>query len=156
MKQIGERTEPLVVYREGDRVWEEEFPVTVYEDGETAVSIDVAQRWEKRHQHYLDLAGSGALPQPTSISPEDEDGDGVTWNLDEPVLRPLIVYHEGERYWMEDFPVYLASDGDFLPSEATMDQWEERHRHYRELAERGELPEPSGTAPADSHEAAGA
>ena len=156
MKQIDERAEPLVVYRDGDRVWREEFPVIIAEDGELLLSTETALQLERRMKHFLKLADRGELPEPSGMAPEDEDGDGVTWNLDEPVLRPLIVYHEGERYWMEDFPVYLASDGDFLPSEATMDQWEERHRHYRELAERGELPEPSKTLPADSHEAAGA
>lgn len=56
---------PIAVYRSGDRVIEEQFPVVIADDGEMVVSVEVALRVEERQKHYLALAERGELPEPT-------------------------------------------------------------------------------------------
>ena len=72
------------------------------------------------------------------------------------IRQQLRVYREGDRVWREEFPVIIAEDGELLLSTETALHLERRMKHFLKLAERGELPEPSETLPADSHEAAGA
>lgn len=234
MKQIATRIQAMPVYRDGDREWSEQFPVSVYEDGEGALSMETALLWETRHKHYLELARRGELPEPTAYAPRNDDdapsgpprvietriervtvheeGDHV-WEEQFPAVvysdghvtfdiaiahkiearraryaelaergelpkptgharpkppppqapcvvgtrtQPVPVYQEGDRLWEEAFPVVVYEDGAVALEAEALPAWEARNAHYRDLAERGELPEPSGTAPADSHEAAGA
>ena len=71
------------------------------------------------------------------------------------ITQQLRVYGQGESIWREEFPVIVAEDGEHLLSHETALELEARQKYYLELAERGELPEPSETAEKDSHEAAG-
>ena len=58
-------TKMIRVYRDGDRLIEEEFPVVIADDGEIVVEAAVALRVEARQKHYLALAERGELPEPT-------------------------------------------------------------------------------------------
>ena len=145
IKQVATRVEPVPVYREGTSIWEEEFPVTVYEDGEVALAMETALKWEARHKHYLKLAERGELPEPTSTS--------CLCTLT--TMKEFVVYRDCDRIWREQFPVRVAEDGEVLLSYHTALELEARKKHYLELAERGELPEPSETSEKGSHEAAG-
>ena len=58
-------TAPIAVYRDGDRIIEEEFPVVIADDGEIVVETKVALKVEARQKHYLELAERGELPEPT-------------------------------------------------------------------------------------------
>ena len=71
------------------------------------------------------------------------------------ITQQLRVYGQGESIWREEFPVIVAEDGEHLLSHETALELEARQKYYLELAERGELPEPSEAAGKDSHEAAG-
>lgn len=62
-------TERLRVYREGESIWREEFPVIVAEDGEHLLSHDTALKLEERQKHYLKLAKEGRLPEPSETVP---------------------------------------------------------------------------------------
>ncbi|MXZ89163.1 MAG: hypothetical protein F4081_02650 [Dehalococcoidia bacterium] len=53
------------VYRDGDYVIEEEFPVVIADDGEIVVEAKVALKVEERQKHYLKLAERGELPEPS-------------------------------------------------------------------------------------------
>lgn len=157
IKQIGERIETIAVYRDGDRVWEEPFPVIVYEDGETALSGTAMTAWEARNQHFLELARRGELPEPTAIRPVPVHPRGepaTVWT--DSVLRPLVVHREGDRTWSENFMVTVDEDGKVLLSDATLALLEWEKKRYRELAEHGLLPEPDEAPAPDAHEAAGA
>lgn len=156
ISQIGTRVEPLTVFRDGDLVWEEDFSVVVYEDGEVGLSAEAMDEWEERHQHYLKLAESGLLPEPTAVSPKRQHPRGepaTAWT--DSVLKPLVVYRAGNQVWREEFLVTVDEDGEVLLSHLTALELEARQKHYRKLAERGELPEPSETSGKGSHEAAG-
>ena len=72
------------------------------------------------------------------------------------IRQQLRVYQDGDRIWREEFPVIVAKDGEHLLSAETALRVEARQKHFLKLAERGELPDPTETAPADSREAAGA
>ena len=144
IKQVATRMEPVPVYREGTSVWEEEFPVVVYEDGEVALEVETAIKVEERQKHYIKLAERGELPEPTSTS------CGCT----QETMEELVVYREGDHVWREQFPMRVAEDGEVLLSYHTALAWEGRKSHYLKLAERGELPEPSESGKG-SHEAAG-
>ena len=61
-------TQQLRVYRDGDSVWREEFPVIVANDGEHLLSHETALKLEERQKHYLKLAKEGKLPEPTATS----------------------------------------------------------------------------------------
>ncbi len=69
---------------------------------------------------------------------------------------PIAVYRDGDHVIEEEFPVIVADDGELVVAAEVALRVEARQKHFLKLAERGELPEPSETAPADSHEAAGA
>ena len=156
IRQVGKRVEPLTVFRDGDRVWEEDFLVSVYEDGEIALSIETMDQWEERHQHYLKLAESGLLPEPTAISPERQHPRGepaTAWT--DSVLKPLVVYRAGNQIWREEFLVTVDEDGEVLLSHLTSLELKARQKHYLKLAKEGKLPEPSETGAKGSHEAAG-
>ena len=71
------------------------------------------------------------------------------------ITQQLRVYGQGESIWREEFPVIVAEDGEHLLSHETALELEARQKYYLELAERGELPEPTETREKDSHEAAG-
>lgn len=58
-------TQKLRVYRDGESVWREEFPVIVAEDGEHLLSHETALELEARQKHFLELARRGELPEPT-------------------------------------------------------------------------------------------
>ena len=58
-------TGPIAVYRDGDRVIEEEFPLVIADDGEIVVEAKVALQVEKRQKYYLKLAEQGRLPEPS-------------------------------------------------------------------------------------------
>ena len=145
IKQIATRIEPVPVYREGMSVWEEEFPVLVYEDGEVGLEVETAMKVEERQKHYLELAERGELPEPTSTS------CGCTLET----MKELVVYRDGDRVWQEQFPVRVAEDGEVLLSYHTALAWEGRKSEYLKLAKEGTLPEPSETSAKGSHEAAG-
>lgn len=54
----------IAVYRDGDHVIEEEFPLVIADDGEIVVEAKVALKVEERQKHYLKLAERGELPEP--------------------------------------------------------------------------------------------
>ncbi len=58
-------TKMIRVYRDDDRLIEEEFPVVIADDGEIVVEAKVALQVEKRQKHYLKLAKEGKLPEPS-------------------------------------------------------------------------------------------
>lgn len=145
IKQVATRVEPVPVYREGTSVWEEEFQVVVYEDGEVALEVETAINVEERQKHYVKLAERGELPEPTSTS------CGCTLET----MQELVVYRDGDSLWREQFPVRVAEDGEVLLSYHTALAWEGRKSDYLDLAREGKLPKPSETAAKGSHEAAG-
>ena len=147
MKQFATRIQAVPVYREGDREWSEQFPVTVYEDGEGALSSEAALRWEARHKHYLNLAERGELPEPTArVEREAEAPPSGPPRVIGTRMKPVPVYEEGDRLWEEEFPATVYDDGYFGFAPTTVHEIEARRAHYAELAERGELPEPTGRA----------
>ncbi len=149
IKQVGERIERIAVYRDGDRLWEEEFPVIVYEDGETALSGTTADAWEERHQHYLELAERGELPEYTTL---EEGGDPANVS----VVKSLVVYREGDRIWRDEFSIVVTPDGEErIPAHVTR-ELEQRWRDYRAMSRQGLLPEPDEASAPGAHEAAGA
>lgn len=62
-------TGPIAVYRDGDHVIEEEFPLVIADDGEIVVEAKVALKVEERQKHYLKLAKEGRLPEPSETVP---------------------------------------------------------------------------------------
>ncbi len=56
-------TGSIAVYRDGDRVIEEEFPVVIADDGEVVVEATVALKVEARQKYFLELAKRGELPK---------------------------------------------------------------------------------------------
>ena len=147
MKQIATRIQAVPVYRDGDREWSEQFPVTVYEDGEGALSSETALRWEIRHKHYLELAERGELPEPTArVERAAEAPPSGPPRVIGTRMKPVPVYEEGDRLWEEEFPATVYDDGYFGFDPAQVHQIEERRAHYAELADRGDLPEPTGRA----------
>ena len=65
---VATRTQAVPVYQEGNRLWQEDFPVVVYDNGEVALEDAVLRTWEKRQKHYLRLAERGELPEPAETS----------------------------------------------------------------------------------------
>lgn len=63
-------TGPIAVYRDGDHVIEEEFPLVIADDGEIVVEAKVALKVEARQKHYLKLAKEGRLPEPSETVPK--------------------------------------------------------------------------------------
>ena len=150
MKQIATRIQAVPVYRDGDREWSEQFPVTVYEDGEGALSSETALRWEIRHKHYLNLAERGELPEPTArVERAAEAPPSGPPRVIETRIESVTVYEEGDRLWEEEFPAVVYDDGHVTFEIATVHEVEERRAHYAELADGGELPEPTGHARPD-------
>ncbi len=148
IKQVGERIESITVYRDGDRLWQEDFPVIVYSDGETAMSVETTRRWEARHRHYLELADRGELPQYTAL---EEGGDPANVSA----VRSLVVYREGDRVWRDEFDIVVTPAGEErIPARVTR-ELEQRREVYRELSRQGLLPEPDTTPAPASHGAAG-
>ena len=49
----------------------------------------------------------------------------------------------------------VFDDGEIGLEDANVREWEARHKHYIELAKRGELPRADGEPEKGSHEAAG-
>ena len=147
MKQIATQIQAVPVYRDGDREWSEQFPVSVYEDGEGALSSEAALRWEARHKHYRDLAERGELPEPTArVEREAEAPPSGPPRVIGTRMKPVPVYEEGDRLWEEEFPATVYDDGYFGFDPAQVHQIEERRAHYLELADGEELPEPTGHA----------
>ena len=147
MKQFATRIQAVPVYREGDREWSEQFPVTVYEDGEGALSSEAALRWEARHKHYLNLAERGELPEPTArVEREAEAPPSGPPRVIETRMEPMPVHKEGDHVWEEEFPAVVYNDGHVTFDIAVSHEIDARRAHYAELAERGELPEPTGHA----------
>ena len=62
---VATRTQAVPVYQEGNRLWQEDFPVVVYDNGEVALEDAVLLTWEARQKHYLKLAKEGKLPEPS-------------------------------------------------------------------------------------------
>ena len=152
---IETRIESVTVHEDGAHVWEEQFPAVVYSDGHVTFDIAIAHEIEARRARYAELAERGELPEPTGRArpkPPPPKAPCVVGTR----TQPVPVYQEGDRLWEEAFPVVVYEDGEVALETEALPAWEARNAHYRDLAERGELPEPSGTAPADSHEAAGA
>lgn len=142
------RKELLTVYRDGDRLWEEEFPVIEEDDGEVVLTLETTRRWEARHQHYLELAERGELPEYTAL---EEGGDPANVSA----VRSLVVYREGDRVWRDEFDIIVTPDGEErIPPRVTR-ELEERREAYRELSRLGLLPEPDATPASASHDAAG-
>lgn len=148
VEQVGERIERIPVYREGDRLWEEEFPVIVYSDGEVSLSGEAAGKWDERHRHYLELAQRGELPAYTAL---EEGGDPANVSA----RKSLVVYREGDRVWRDEFEVVVTPDGEERIPAHVARELERRSEEYRELSRRGLLPEPGGAPASASHEAAG-
>lgn len=145
IKEFATRVEPLTVYREGVSVWDEPFPVTVYEDGEVALTGKTALALEERHKHYRELAERGELPEPTArLEREPELPPPGPPRVIETRLEPVTVHEAGEQVWEEEFPAVVYSDGHVTFEIAIAHKIEARRAHYGELAERGELPEPAG------------
>jgi hypothetical protein len=67
-------------------------------------------------------------------------------------VEPVPVYRDGDREWSEQFAVIVYDNGEVALPPESVRKWEIRRQHYLDLAERGELPEPSDKG---SHEAAG-
>lgn len=148
LRQVDERIESIPVYRDGDRLWEEDFPVIVYSDGETAMTVETTEKWEARHRHYLELAEKGELPEYTAL---EEGGDPANVSA----VRSLVVYREGDRVWCDDFDIIVTPDGEErIPGRVTR-ELERRREEYRELSRLGLLPEPDATPAPASHDAAG-
>ncbi|MYH67938.1 MAG: hypothetical protein F4152_05140 [Dehalococcoidia bacterium] len=145
VKAFATRVEPLTVYREGVSVWDEPFPVTVYEDGEIALAGKTALALEERHKHYSELAERGELPEPTALL-EREPEEPSPWppRIIETRLEPVTVHEDGDRVWEEEFPAVVYSDGHVTFEIAVVDEIEARRAHFVELAERGKLPAPTG------------
>ena len=151
---IGTRMKPVPVYEEGDRLWEEEFPATVYDDGYFGFDPAQVHQIEERRAHYAELADGGELPEPTGHARPDPPAPKAPYVI-ATRTQSVPVYQEGNRLWQEEFPVLVYDDGEIGLEDAIIPKWEERHQYYLELAERGELPEPSETSEKGSHEAAG-
>ncbi len=151
---IETRMEPMPVHKEGDHVWEEEFPAVVYNDGHVTFDIAVSHEIDARRAHYAELAERGELPEPTGHARPNPPAPKAPCVVGTRT-QSVPVYQEGNRLWQEDFPVVVFDDGEIGLEDANVREWEARYKHYLELAERGELPEPSETLPADSNEAAG-
>lgn len=143
------RNELLAVYRDGDRLWEEEFPVIEEDNGEVVLTLEATRRWEERHRHYLDLADRGELPEYTTL---EEGGDPANVS----VLKSLVVYREGDRVWRDEFDIIVTPDGEERVPPHVARQLEQRQRDYLALSRRGLLPEPDEAPAPDAHEAAGA
>ena len=147
MKQFATRIQAVPVYREGDREWSEQFPVTVYEDGEGALSSEAALRWEARHKHYVELARRDELPEPTArVERAAEAPPSGPPRVIETRMEPMPVHKEGDHVWEEEFPAVVYNDGHVTFDIAVSHEIDARRAHYAELAERGELPEPTGHA----------
>ncbi len=147
MKQIATQIQAVPVYRDGDREWSEQFPVSVYEDGEGALSSEAALRWEARHKHYRDLAERGELPEPTArVEREAEAPPSGPPRVIERRIEQMTVHEEGDHVWEEEFPAVVYDDGHVTFDIAVSHEIDARRAHYAELAERGELPEPTGRA----------
>ena len=151
---IERRIEQVTVHEEGDHVWEEEFPAVVYDDGHVTFDIAIAHEIEARRAHYAELAERGELPESTGHARPNPPA------LKAPCVvgtrtQSVPVYQEGNRLWQEDFPVVVFDDGEIGLEDANVREWEARHRHYLELAKRGELPRADGEPEKGSHEAAG-
>lgn len=151
---IETRLESMTVYQEGARIWEEQFPAVVYDDGHVTFEIAVAHEIEERRAHYAELADRGELPAPTGHARQRPAAPPAACVV---ATRTQLVpvYQEGRRLWQEEFPVVVYDDGEIGLEDAIVHKWEARQKYYLELAERGELPEPSEAAGKDSHEAAG-
>ena len=157
MKQIATQIQAVPVYRDGDREWSEQFPVSVYEDGEGALSSEAALRWEARHKHYRDLAERGELPEPTArVEREAEAPPSGPPRVIETRMEPMPVHKEGDHVWEEEFPAVVYNDGHVTFDIAVSHEIDARRAHYAELAERGELPAPTGRARPNSTGAEGA
>ena len=151
---IERRIEQMTVHEEGDHVWEEEFPAVVYNDGHVTFDIAVSHEIDARRAHYAELAERGELPEPTGRArptPPAPKAPCVVGTR----TQSVPVYQEGNRLWQEDFPVVVFDDGEIGLEDANVREWEARHRHYLELAKRGELPRADGEPEKGSHEAAG-
>ena len=151
---IETRPEPMPVHRENDSIWEEEFPAVVYDDGHVTFDIAIAHQIDARRAHYAELAERGNLPEPTGRAhpaPPAPKAPCVVGTR----TQSVPVYQEGSRLWLEEFPVVVYDDGEIGLEDAIVHKWEARQKYYLELAERGELPEPTETREKDSHEAAG-
>ena len=151
---IETRMEPMTVHEEGDHVWEEEFPAVVYNDGHVTFDIAVSHEIDARRAHYAELAERGELPESTGHArphPPAPKAPCVVGTR----TQSVPVYQEGNRLWQEDFPVVVFDDGEIGLEDANVREWEARHKHYIELAKRGELPRADGEPEKGSHEAAG-
>ena len=151
---IERRMEPMTVHEEGDHVWEEEFPAVVYNDGHVTFDIAVSHEIDARRAHYAELAERGELPEPTGRARPNPPAPKAPCVVGTRT-QSVPVYQEGNRLWQEDFPVVVFDDGEIGLEDANVREWEARHRHYIELAKRGELPRADGEPEKGSHEAAG-
>ena len=139
--------QPLPVYVDGDRVWREVFPVIVAEDGERLVSFETAAQMEAREKHYRELARRDELPEPTArVEREAEAPPSGPPRVIETRMEPMPVHKEGDHVWEEEFPAVVYNDGHVTFDIAVSHEIDARRAHYAELAERGELPEPTGRA----------
>ncbi len=151
---IETRMEPMPVHKEGDHVWEEEFPAVVYNDGHVTFDIAVSHEIDARRAHYAELAERGELPEPTGHARPNPPAPKAPCVVGTRT-QSVPVYQEGNRLWQEDFPVVVFDDGEIGLEDANVREWEARYKHYLELAERGELPKADGEREKDSNEAAG-
>ena len=69
-------TGPIAVYRDGDHVIEEEFPLVIADDGEIVVEAKVALKVEERQKYYLKLAERGELPEPSESGKGSHEAAG--------------------------------------------------------------------------------
>ena len=131
IKQIATRIAPVTVYREGTSVWEEQFPVVVYADGEMALAGETALKVEERQKHYLNLAERGELPEPTArVERAAEAPPSGPPRVIGTRMKPVPVYEEGDRLWEEEFPATVYDDGYFGFDPAQVHHIEERRAHY--------------------------
>ena len=151
---IERRIEQMTVHEEGDHVWEEEFPAVVYNDGHVTFDIAVSHEIDARRAHYAELAERGELPEPTGRARPNPPAPKAPCVVGTRT-QSVPVYQEGNRLWQEDFPVVVFDDGEIGLEDANVREWEARHKHYLELAKRGELPRADGEPGKGSHEAAG-
>ena len=136
----------LSVYVEGDRVWREVFPVIIAEDGEKLLSHDTTLQLEERQKLYLQLARRGKLPEPTATVEIPAEPRPSPPRVLDSRLESVVLYEEDGCIWEEEFPAVVYSDGHVTFEIAVADEIEARRARFAELADRGELPDPTGRA----------